>query len=263
MSRRHLTFACEGETLVGTLDVALDEAGLLLVSGGNEIRAGAFAGQAQLAARIAAAGYPVFRYDRRGIGDSTGDNRSFRDSGADIAAALAAFKAECPTLAHVVAFGNCDAASALMLSAGAGCDALVLANPWTIEHDDGAPPPAAIRARYAEKLKSPKELVRLATGKVSLRKLAGGLGKALRPAPAPATLAQELRAGLARFDGPVRLLIAERDRTGHAFLTAWEADDARLAHCPGASHAFVEARARDWLFEQIVAALNWGPLSPN
>jgi exosortase A-associated hydrolase 1 len=186
VTRRHLTFACAGDALAGTLDDAPGEAGLLLVSGGNEIRAGAFAGQAQLAARIAAAGFPVFRYDRRGIGDSTGENRGFRDSGADIAAALAAFRAEWPGLIRVVGFGNCDAASALMLETGAGCDALVLANPWTIEHDDGAPPPAAIRARYAEKLRNPKELVRLATGKVSLRKLADGLRRAVSP-PSPPT----------------------------------------------------------------------------
>jgi len=256
MSRRHLTFSCDGDTLAGTLDDAPGTAGLLLVSGGNEVRAGAFSGQAQLAALLAGAGFPVFRYDRRGIGDSSGENRGFRDEGPDIAAAIAAFKAARPGLERVVGFGNCDAASALMLNAGGGCDALVLANPWTIEQDDGALAPEAIRARYAEKLKNPKELLRLATGKISLRKLAGGLGRAMKPAPAPTTLAQDMAAGLARYDGPVRLLIAERDRTGQAFVAAWDAGDPRLARCPGASHAFVEPHAREWLFEQIVAALN-------
>ena len=255
MSRRHLAFGCEGETLAATLDDAPGTNGLLIVGGGNEIRAGAFAGQAQLAARIAAAGHPVFRFDRRGVGDSTGENRGFRDSGPDIAAALAAFRAERPDLVRVIAFGNCDAASALMLNAGAGCDALVLANPWTIEADDGAPIPSAIRERYAAKLRDPKELVRLATGKVSLRKLAGGVGRALRPAAPPGTLALEMQAGLAAFAGPVRLLVAERDRTGQAFLASWDADDPRVALCVGASHAFVEADARDWLFGQITTAL--------
>src|SRR6188768_4031138 len=101
MSREHLTFACAGDTLVGTLDDAVGASGLLLVSGGNEIRAGAFSGQAELAARIAAAGFPVFRFDRRGVGDSTGENRGFRDSGEDIAAALTSFRHECPGLARV------------------------------------------------------------------------------------------------------------------------------------------------------------------
>src|SRR5690606_34930472 len=118
-------------------------------------------------------------------------------------------------------------------------------------HDDGAPPPQAIRARYAEKLRSPRELVRLVTGKVSLRKLAGGVARALRPAPPPTSLAQEMTAGLAAFAGPVRILLAERDRTAQAFLAAWDGSDPRLAHCPGASHAFAEPEARDWLFAAL------------
>lgn len=255
MSRRHFTFACAGDTLFGTLDEAPGTTGLLLVSGGNEIRSGAFAGQAQLAARIAAAGFPVLRFDRRGVGDSSGENRGFRASGEDIAAALTSFRRACPGLTRVVGLGNCDAASALMLGAGCGCDALVLTNPWTIEHDDGAPQPAAIRERYAAKLRDPKELIRLATGKVSLRKLAGGLGRALRPAAPPTSLAREMADGLTSFTGPVAILLAERDRTAQAFLGAWNTGDARLERCPGASHAFAEPEAREWLFERILARL--------
>jgi hypothetical protein len=95
----------------------------------------------------------------------------------------------------------------------------------------------------------------LATGKVSLRKLAGGVGRALRPAAALSSLALEMQAGLAEFAGPVRLLVAARDRTGQAFLASWDATDPRLALCPGASHAFVEPEARDWLLGQITATL--------
>jgi hypothetical protein len=58
-------FACAGETLVGTLDTATGETGLLIVSGGNEIRIGAHRGMALLAQRLAARGVPVFRFDRR------------------------------------------------------------------------------------------------------------------------------------------------------------------------------------------------------
>ena len=65
MSRLHLTFACGSLTLAGSLDTAPGHTGLLIVSGGNEIRSGAFSGQAHLAASIARAGFPVFRLDRR------------------------------------------------------------------------------------------------------------------------------------------------------------------------------------------------------
>ncbi|HEY6965299.1 MAG TPA: hydrolase 1, exosortase A system-associated, partial [Erythrobacter sp.] len=72
MTRLSHTFACGSLTLAGTLDTAPGSTGLLIVTGGNEVRSGAFGGQAALAARIAAAGFPVFRFDRRGIGDSEG-----------------------------------------------------------------------------------------------------------------------------------------------------------------------------------------------
>jgi exosortase A-associated hydrolase 1 len=257
MSRRHFAFDCAGSHLAGTLDEASGDAGLLIVTGGNETRAGAFSSQAQLAANVARAGHPVLRFDRRGVGDSEGVNMGFRNSAEDIAAAEAAFRRECPALKRIVAFGNCDAASALMLSGGAGFDDLVLSNPWTFESEkaEAPPPPAAIRARYAAKLKNPRELVRLLTGKVNLLDLLGSLRHASKGAAAPSGLSETMSAGLARFGGPVRILIAERDRTGQAFLAAWNGRDPRLYRCAGADHAYSDDASREWLLKQILAAL--------
>lgn len=253
--RQVLTFECEGDTLFGTLDAAPGETGLLIVSGGNEIRAGAWAGQALLAARVAATGHPVLRYDRRGVSDSYGANLGFRESRNDIAAALAAFRAAAPGLRRVVAFGNCDAASALMLfGADLALDALVLANPWTIEGADKAiQAPAALRRRYAAKLADPAEWKRLLGGAIDLRKLAGGLRQAAAPAPRSA-LADQMRLGLARFAGPVTILLAERDRTAELFAAAWDADP-RIARLPSASHSFADEAAREWLLKRVLQAL--------
>ncbi|MFO6429476.1 hydrolase 1, exosortase A system-associated [Erythrobacter sp. W302b] len=261
MTRLSHTFGCGSLTLAGTLDTAPGTTGLLIVSGGNEIRSGAFGGQADMAARIARAGFPVFRFDRRGIGDSEGENRGFRHSAKDIACAVDAFRAMVPQLARVVAFGNCDAASALMLAGGAGCDGLVLSNPWTIEQDeshgagDDTPPPAAIRARYLEKLKNPREIMRLLGGGVNLGKLARGIVHALRPPPPPSNLAQDMAAGLAGFTGSVRILVATADRTAQVFETAWDRNDARIARCEGAGHAYVEPEHRAWLEARILESL--------
>ncbi len=258
MSRLHFTFPCAGETLAGTLDSGRESTGLLIVTGGNEIRSGAFSGQARLASAIAAHGFPVFRYDRRGVGDSSGANRGFTDSEADIRAAIDAFRGIAPKVSRVVGFGNCDAASALMLARGAGCDALVLSNPWTIEDvgaQDTTPPPEAIRARYLSKLTNPAELRRLATGGVDLGKLARGLVRAARPGAAPSGLAQRMAAGLVAFDGPVSILLATADRTAQVFESAWAREDPRIRRCDGASHAFVEPHARGWLETQLLDAL--------
>jgi exosortase A-associated hydrolase 1 len=257
MSRRHFSFACEGEVLAGTLDEAGGPAGLLVVSGGNETRAGAFSGMAELAARLAAAGHPVLRFDRRGTGDSTGENAGFRGSGPDIAAAIAAFRAEVPGLRRIVGLGNCDAASALMLAGGAGCDALVLANPWTFDAEAAEQHSGAeLRRRYAEKLRNPRELARLLAGKVSLAKLAGGLRRALVPGSAGGSvLASEMAGALARYQGEARILLAERDRTAQAFRENWPGGAWPVEICAGASHAFAEAEAREWLFGRVVEAL--------
>ena len=255
MSRLHLTFECEAITLAGTLDTAPSASGLLIVSGGNEVRSGAFSGQAKLAARMAAAGFPVFRFDRRGVGDSGGQNKGFRKSARDVHCALAAFRVIAPHVERVVAFGNCDAASALMLAQGAECDALVLSNPWTIEGDDSTPPPAAVRARYSEKLRNPREVARLLTGGVNLGKLARGLVQAGRRHSGPTTLAGEMAAGLAAFGGPVRILLAGADRTAQVFGEIWNANDDRIARCEGANHAWGEPHASEFLDRHLLDML--------
>ena len=270
--RRFLTVPCATATLAATLDLPAGSTpctGLLVVSGGNEIRAGAWAGQAQLAARLAVQGHAVLRFDRRGVGDSSGDNAGFRNADADIRAALAAFRAQVPSLVRVTAWGNCDAASALMLGAGLGAEALVLSNPWTIEQpepaDDGEPAPespapaplspAELRAHYRARLASPEAFRRLLRGQVPIgRLIASLLGLFRKPLP-PGSLAQDMAKGLAGFEGPVTMLVAERDRTAQAFLAAWDKADRRIAICPAAGHSFVEPHAREWLEARLLGML--------
>src|SRR5690606_13009104 len=97
---------------------------------------------------------------------------------------------------------------------------------------------------------SPAALKRLLTGQVSPRKLIASLIAALRPAPPPTSLAQDMAAGLADFAGPVTILVAERDRTGQAFLAAWDGKDQRIRRCPQGSHSYVEPEAFAWLEAQ-------------
>ncbi len=260
--RELIAFPCASDALVGTLDRAPSTRGLLIVSGGNELRIGAHRGMALMAQRLAAAGHPVFRFDRRGIGDSTGANRGFEESGPDIAAAVAAFRTAVPALTRIVAFGNCDAASALALHDTSGIDALVLANPWVIEPAaDALPPVSAIRARYAERLRDPRAWARLLTGGVNLKKLAGGLAKISGgEAAAPEGLAARVAAGLS--DKPATILIASRDNTAIAFTEAWKTpayatlrERTSLDILDTDSHSFHRSEDKAWLEARLLAAL--------
>ena len=261
MSRLQFQFGCGSLKLAGTLDTAPGTTGLLIVSGGNEIRSGAFSGQSLIAARIAKAGFPVFRFDRRGIGDSQGENRGFRSSTGDIRSALEAFRAMAPQMERVIGFGNCDAASALMLAQGKGFEGLVLSNPWTVEtekengHEEPQHSAASIRARYLAKLKDPKEIARLLRGGVNLRKLIGGVKKSMSSASTVSGLATEMRDGIADYMGAVSILLASADRTAQMFEENWDVLDPRIARCEGAGHAYVETDHRVWLEEQVLSAL--------
>jgi exosortase A-associated hydrolase 1 len=243
--RHHLTFSCAGAMLAATLDEGARDCGLLIVSGGNEIRIGAHRGMAMLAQDLAARGFPVFRFDRRGIGDSEGDNGGFRSSGPDIDAALAAFRQAVPHVRRVVAFGNCDAATALVLHRPA-VDALVLANPWVIEAVDDLPPTAAIRNHYGRRLRDPRAWRALLTGKLNIGAALRGVRRIAASAPMEGLVA-EFAAALARFAGPVTILLAERDNTAIAFADAWTSadyaavrarDDIRTVMLDSASHSF-------------------------
>lgn len=265
MTVRHFTFACEGSQLAGTLHMASGRTGLLIVTGGNELRAGPWGSQVQIAEKAALAGFPAMRFDRRGAGDSEGDNAGFAGSIPDIVAAIAAFRAQLPTLKRIVAFGNCDGASALMLAAGGGLDGLVLANPWTFEPEPAAAivdqparnpmPPSVLRRHYLKRLTDPRALWRLLTGRVQVTKMAASLIDAARTDMPAGPLARQMSDGLRQFNGPVTILLAENDRTAQVFLANWDKADPRLRQCPGASHSFVEPQARIWLQGQILAAL--------
>ncbi len=255
--RRIISFACEGETLFGTLDEAQGKTGLLIVSGGNEIRIGAHRGMALLGQRLSAHGIPVFRFDRRGVGDSSGHNAGFIGAGADLVAAIAAFRQALPGMERIVAFGNCDGASAILLHAPAAFARVVLANPWLADEVDDLPAAAAIRARYGRRLRDPDAWRALLRGRINIGKLVGGLRKlAARPQQDTAPLEARLFAALAAH-ADARIILAAGDATAIAFADAARRRGyaAPMAMIDTDSHSFARPGDADALFRLLARAL--------
>lgn len=133
-SEEPLVFECAGERLVGILHRGCDlggRPGVLIVVGGPQYRVGSHRQFVLMARALAAAGYPVFRFDYRGMGDSTGGPRTFESVEDDIRAAILAFEQAESRLKGIVLFGLCDAASAIMMTAATeSVCGKVIVNPW-------------------------------------------------------------------------------------------------------------------------------------
>lgn len=260
--RRLLSFTCQAATLGGSLDEAGGSTGLLIVTGGSQTRIGSHRMFERLAAAIANAGYPCFRFDRRGVGDSEGEDPGYRESGPDIAAAVRAFRAACPQLDRIVGFGLCDGGTALSLfGAEAGIDALLLANPWFVEAETGAPPAAAIKQHYRDRLMSVEGWKKLLSGSVSYKKLFKGLMKVA--APPPADLAEEVARALSARSLPLTMVLARRDNTAVAAADVWNSPRYRSIrerqpepiYIESDSHTFARAGDEAALGNAVLAAL--------
>ena len=247
--RRPITFDCAGAALVGSLDEADDAHGLLIVGGGSDVRWGSHRLFARLAQALAARGYPVFRFDRRGVGDSDGEDAGYTASGPDIAAALAEFRRLCPRVDRVTGFGLCDGATALALFAPQ-LDGLILANPWLTEPSDDLPPAAAIRHRYRARLTSASAWRRALTGRIDYAKAARGLARIGRREAG--ALGQ--RVAEAFIGKPATAIIATGDATAIAALPFLE-DRLPITRIETASHSFAGEDDFAALVEAVLHAL--------
>lgn len=252
--RRLLSFACEGAALGATLDAAPGATGLLIVTGGSQTRIGSHRMFERLAASITEAGFPCFRFDRRGVGDSEGEDPGYRGSAPDIAAAVQAFRAESPQMTRLLGFGLCDGGTALALfGAEAGVDALLLANPWFIEAEADAPPAAAIKQHYREQLFSAEGWRKLLSGSVSYKKMFKGIMKIA--SPPPADLAAEVQRALSARPLPLRMLLARRDNTAIAAADIWKSPAYRSLRERNSAPHFVESDSHTFARQGDEAAL--------
>lgn len=257
--RRLIRFPCAGAMLSASVDEADNAVGLLCVTGGSQVRSGPHRMLHQLARRVAEAGYPVFRYERRGLGDSEGEDPGYRDSGPDLAAAAAAFRKAAPKLRALVGFGLCDGATTLALHGKhAGIGGIVLANPWLVEAAPDELAPAAAKAHYRDRLLSPKAWAGVLKGQVDLLGAAKSLFGAAT-ASNSSSLGDEVAAKLAPYAGKLTLILAQRDGTAIAAQACWKGAafthvrDEEIVTVPTDSHSFAREGDHEDVARTVIA----------
>lgn len=233
------------------------EVGVVIVVGGPQYRAGSHRQFLHLSRRLAAFGWPVLRFDYRGMGDSEGAPRSFETVSEDIAVAVDALQQQ-TGVRQVVLWGLCDGASAALMHAPADprIRGLVLANPWARGAESFAS--AQLKHYYARRVLDPAFWRKLLGGGVKLRaslaEFIARLGQARAPARPAADFRQRMLDALARFDGRILWLLSGRDLTAQEFLT-WiaqsgaasqlTAEGRRRTDLPDADHTFSSATLRE------------------
>ena len=172
-----VVFDCAGESLVGVIasPERAAETGVVVVVGGPQYRAGSHRHFVQLARSLAAAGYPTLRFDCRGMGDSSGTQRSFEDLDQDVGAAIDSLLQRAPQVKRVVLWGLCDGASASLLYLHRTADLRVagicLLNPWVRSEVSLAR--THVKHYYLQRLGQPEFWRKLLSGRVSADALAG------------------------------------------------------------------------------------------
>jgi exosortase A-associated hydrolase 1 len=271
-----LVFDCGGDALVGVLsrpEQPLATA-VVVVVGGPQYRAGSHRQFVLLARALAQAGFPVLRFDVRGMGDSSGDARSFESLGDDIGAALAALQQAMPSVERVVLWGLCDGASAALMYLERSRDprvaGLCLVNPWV--RSEASLARTQVKHYYAQRLLQREFWLKLLRGQVgagALRGLAGSLRRALGGAStassdAPVAYQHRMATAWRDFGGPMLLLLSSDDYTAKEFLefitvdAAWRGALARPGlerrELAGADHTFSNPRSRE---EAEASTLAW------
>ena len=174
-----LTFACGPAQLVGLLHPAAQHLprGVVIVVGAPQYRVGSHRQFVLLARELAGAGFPVLRFDYRGMGDSDGEFAGFEGIDDDIRSAVNIFFDRVPGLRDVVLWGLCDGASAAAFY-GANdprVSGLVIVNPWVRTEQTAAR--ARLSGYYIQRLASRAFWARALGGKTGRYEFTPRLGR--------------------------------------------------------------------------------------
>ena len=225
MNQQAVVFRCEGDSLVGILNIPRDPypRGVLIVVGGPQYRAGSHRQFTLLARQLEEAGIASLRFDYRGMGDSTGEPRTFESVSEDLKCAIEVLVSRVPAVKEVVIWGLCDAASAALLYARQDrrVTGLVLVNPW-VRTEQGAAR-VYLRHYYGGRLFQAQFWHKVLSGQFRFKEAATSLlrfaTRAVRKdgAPAMMPLPDRMENALSKFDGRALLVLSGNDLTADEF----------------------------------------------
>ncbi len=270
-----LFIPCAGEQMLGILALPKTPAdiGVVLVVGGPQTRVGSHRQFVLLARALAQSGYAVLRFDFRGMGDSTGQQRAFDHVDEDIGAAVDALQAAVPAVRRIVLWGLCDAASAALLYWHGTRDPRIagfcLVNPWVRS--------AATQARthvkhyYGQRLISVDFWQKLLHGQVGIGNAISGLLRSLRlSAQTPvaggsdSSFQGRMLEALREYPAQILLILSGQDFVAREFIEYAGADPAwsgvlaqpkiTRQEIPDANHTFSTAQ---WRSQVEQATINW------
>jgi uncharacterized protein len=265
MTESAVTFCCHGDELIGILHRGSGterNVGVLIVVGGPQYRVGSHRQFVLMARSFALSGYPVLRFDYRGMGDSEGEPHTFESVDADIKAAIDVFFEMVPSLSGVILFGLCDAASATLMYAKSDGRVLglILANPWVRTVVGEAR--SYVRHYYGARLLQRSFWRKVLTGKYrvfrSVRGFMATIATAQVRAPAgvppiPGHFIGRMLDGLLTFKGPILFVVSGRDLVAQEFCALcrdsklWakgiERPDVQIEKLPAADHTFSSSEA--------------------
>jgi len=240
---------------------------MLMVVGGAQYRVGSHRLYRKLARFMASAGYPVLRFDCRGMGDSAGKWLGFEHIHDDIAAALRQLKSLQPNLREVLLWGLCDGASAAILNAQHWPEVkgLILVNPWL--NSERSEARSMMRHYYLRRLFSADLWRKIFSGAFSLtaswRSFSGYARQLKRSHSAEDdSLETRMRRGLLDYEGKISLILAANDLTAQAFMDWFSSQKQQyteLSSIPvdivaGADHTFSDAVHCEQLMQATLAA---------
>ncbi len=222
-TEKAVSFRCQDQCLMGIIHRPAQPAtiGVVIVVGGPQYRVGSHRQFVLLARHLAQHGVAVMRFDYRGMGDASGEQRDFEQVDDDIRCAVDLLMTEEPTIKECILWGLCDAASATAFYAqhDSRIAGLVLLNPWVRTTQTQAQ--THLKHYYRQRSMDPEFWRKLFGKRLSLARVTRSFIDQCKQAfNKPATtqqLPERVLNSLQHFSGRVLIVLSGNDLTAQEF----------------------------------------------